>query len=192
MPVVIPRKMRKLLLHTCCAPCSTRAIEMLCEEYSVTVFYYNPNIYPEAEYIKRKSEQIKYIDILKLNGKEIDYIDCDYQAKDFYENPLITSLTDEPEGGNRCAVCFEIRLSKTANVAKQNNYDIFATSLTVSPHKNASIINQLGNKIAKQVDIDYLETDFKKQNGYKRSVELSKENNLYRQNYCGCKYSIWW
>lgn len=182
--------MKKILLHTCCAPCSTTVIERLADEYDITIVYYNPNIYPQEEYIKRKNEQIRYIQILNSNGKDIKYIDCDYNQQSFFD--AVVGLEDQPEGGQRCSVCFALRLDFVAKMAKENGFDIFATSLTVSPHKNAQVINQIGQSLANKYEIEYLTSDFKKKDGYKRSIILSKENNIYRQNYCGCKFSIWW
>lgn len=179
-----------MLLHTCCAPCSTAVIERLADDYDITIVYYNPNIYPQEEYIKRKNEQIRYIQILNGQGKDIKYIDCDYNQKTFFD--AVAGLESQPEGGQRCAVCFALRLDFVAKMAKENGFDIFATSLTVSPHKNAQVINEIGQNLSKKYDIEYLVSDFKKKDGYKRSIVLSKENNIYRQNYCGCKFSIWW
>ena len=181
--------MEKMLLHTCCAPCSTTTIERLSKNYDLTVLYYNPNIYPEEEYIKRKNEQIRYIKILNNRGLDIKMLDCDYIQKEFFD--AVKGLEQEPEGGKRCAVCFALRLDFVAKKAKKLGFDIFATSLTISPHKNAKLINEIGNNISKKYGIKYLESDFKKQDGYKRSIELSKEYSIYRQNYCGCKFSIW-
>ncbi len=181
--------MKKMLLHTCCAPCSTTVIERLAPEYQLTVVYYNPNIYPQEEYQKRKAEQIRYLDILRSKGVMVDYLDCDYDAQVFFD--AVKGLEAEPEGGARCEVCFNLRLSYVAGKAKELGYDIFATSLTVSPHKNAELINKIGSQLAAKYSIEYLASNFKKQDGYKRSIILSKENNLYRQNYCGCKFSIW-
>lgn len=181
--------MKKMLLHTCCAPCSTTTIERLSKDYDVTVLYYNPNIYPEEEYIKRKAEQIRYIKILNESGLNIKMLDCDYIQNEFFD--AVKGFEEEPEGGKRCSVCFALRLDFVAKKAKELGYDIFATSLTVSPHKNAELINQIGTGLAQKYGIEYLESNFKKQDGYKRSIELSKQNNLYRQNYCGCKFSIW-
>lgn len=173
----------KMLLHSCCGPCSSAVIERLKEEYDITILYYNPCIYPFEEYEKRKAEQIRLLNILGVN-----ILDCEYD-NDKYEN-LIKGQENEREGGSRCSICFRQRLQKTAEVAKQNNFDIFCTTLTVSPHKNAKLINEIGSEIANQVGISYLPSDFKKQDGYKRSLELSKKYELYRQNYCGCRYSI--
>ncbi len=183
-------KMDKMLLHTCCAPCSTATIERLSMDYKITVLYYNPNIYPKDEYLKRKEEQLKYIQILKSKNVDIDYLDCDYDDDKFFS--ACNGLESEPEGGKRCSVCFALRLDFTAKKAKELGYDIFATSLTVSPHKNAQVINAIGQDLEKKYNVKYLVSDFKKKDGYKRSIVLSKENNIYRQNYCGCKFSIWW
>lgn len=179
-----------MLLHTCCAPCSTAVIERLADDYDITIVYYNPNIYPQEEYIKRKNEQIRYIQILNSQGKNIKYIDCDYNQKIFFD--ATNGLENQPEGGQRCSVCFALRLDFVAKMAKEKGFDIFATSLTVSPHKNAQVINEIGQNLSQKYDVEYLVSDFKKKDGYKRSIILSKENNIYRQNYCGCKFSIWW
>lgn len=182
--------MKNLLLHTCCAPCSTATIEELMQEFPnahISVFYYNPNIFPEEEYKKRKNEQIRYIKL--LNSSNIDIIDADYDPTNFEKN--VKGLENEKEGGGRCSVCFLMRLDKTAKKAKEMGYDAFTTSLTVSPHKNAKIINEIGTMLSNKYKIDFLVRDFKKKDGFKRSIVISKENNIYRQNYCGCKYSIW-
>lgn len=180
---------KKLLLHSCCAPCSTAVIERLINEYEITIFYYNPNIYPEEEYLKRKAEEIKYLEILRKKGiADITMLDCDYDSEKFYE--AVKGLEDEREGGARCSVCFKLRLEETAKQAKRKGFDIFGTTLTVSPHKNSEVINAIGKNLEVQYGVAFLESNFKKQNGYKRSVELAKENNLYRQNYCGCKFAL--
>lgn len=179
---VVPR----LLLHSCCAPCSSYVIEYLSNYFYITVLYYNPNISPALEYLKRKEEQIKLINNMAVKYK-VDIMDCDYD-NDLYESS-IRGLEMEPERGNRCTVCFKLRLDKTAKLAKRNGYDYFATTLTLSPYKNAKLINEIGVELATLHDVKYLGSDFKKRNGYKRSIELSKIYNLYRQDYCGCKYS---
>lgn len=181
---------QKLLLHSCCAPCSTAVIERLISDYDITILYYNPNIYPEQEYLKRKDEEIRYIKIFneKNPNSNVKMLDCDYESEKFYE--AVKGLENEKEGGARCPVCFKLRLQKTAELAKQNGYDIFGTTLTVSPHKNAELINQIGESIENNLEIKFLQSNFKKQDGYKRSIELSKENNLYRQNYCGCEFAL--
>lgn len=179
---IVPR----ILLHSCCAPCSSYVIEYLANYFIVTVLYYNPNISPFEEYLKRKEEQIKLINNINVKYK-VDILDCDYDNM-IYEN-LIKGLENEPEKGGRCTICFKLRLSKTAEKAMINNYDYFATTLTLSPYKNAKLINEIGFLLEKEYGVKYLASDFKKRNGYKRSIELSKIYNLYRQDYCGCKYS---
>ena len=180
---------RKILLQSCCAPCSTAVIERLAEEFDITILYYNPNIYPEEEYLKRKNEELKYIDIYNSkNENKIKFLDCDYESDEFYARTK--GFENEREGGARCAICFRLRLEKTARLARSNGFDVFGTTLTVSPHKNAEIINAIGKELQREFNIDYLVSNFKKQNGYKRSVELAKENDLYRQNYCGCEFAL--
>lgn len=173
----------KMLLHSCCGPCSSSVIERLKENYDITVLYYNPCIFPKEEFEKRKQEQIRLLKILN-----IDFLDCEYDNEKYEQ--LVENFHNEKEGGSRCSLCFRQRLDKTAELSKQHNFDIFCTTLTVSPHKNALIINQIGKEVSEKYDIEFLERDFKKQDGYKRSLVLSREYNLYRQNYCGCKYSI--
>lgn len=179
---------QKLLLHSCCAPCSTAVIERLYDDYDITILYYNPNIYPEDEYIKRKNEEIKYLKHLNETGYRVSMQDCDYESEKFYE--MTKGYENEREGGARCALCFRLRLEKTAKLAKENGFELFGTTLTVSPHKNAELINSIGLGLEKEIGIKFLVSNFKKQNGYKRSVELSKENNIYRQNYCGCEFAL--
>lgn len=180
--------MNKLLLHSCCGPCSTAVIERLLNEYDfdeIGVFYYNPNIHPQEEYEHRKAEQIKFIKALK--NDKVMFIDADYNTKTYFD--YVSGLEQEKEGGARCVKCFELRLFKTAQFAKLNGFNTFGTTLTVSPHKNAKIINELGENISKIEQIPYLIADFKKKDGYKRSILLAKEYDLYRQNYCGCIFS---
>ena len=175
-----------LLLHSCCAPCSSYVISYLTNYFNITIFYYNPNIYPIEEYEKRKQEQIKLIKKLKHTNK-LNIIDCDYDNEIYKQK--IKGLEKELEGGKRCYKCFELRLEKTAKIAKDNNFDYFSTTLTVSPHKNADILNEIGINFQNKYNIKWLYSNFKKKDGYKKSIELSKKYNLYRQNYCGCKYS---
>lgn len=184
------KQKQKILLHSCCAPCSTAVIERLSEDYEIVIFYYNPNIYPEEEYIKRKNEEIKYIKHLNETNQSISIsmIDSDYESEKFYE--AVKGFENEREGGARCAVCFKLRLFETAKKAKEYGIDVFGTTLTVSPHKNAELINSIGISIEKELNVKFLVSNFKKQNGYKRSVELSKENNIYRQAYCGCEFAL--
>ena len=181
---------QRILLHSCCAPCSTAVIERLKEEFEIVIFYYNPNIYPEEEYIRRKNEEIKYINLLNETDKtiSISMIDSDYECEKFYE--VTKGYETEREGGARCAICFKLRLEETAKKANELGFDLFGTTLTVSPHKNAELINSIGLGIEKELGVKFLVSNFKKDNGYKRSVELSKENNIYRQNYCGCEFAL--
>jgi len=173
---------KKLLLHSCCAPCSTTVIERLKNQYLITILFYNPNIEPEAEYLKRKEEQINLLKKLK-----IDYLDIDYLNEEFKN--IIKGYENEAEKGRRCYYCFNLRLGKTAEIAKEKSFDLFGTTLSVSPHKNIEVINEIGEILEKSYNIEYLNIDFKTQNGYQRSLELSIEYKLYRQNYCGCQYS---
>ena len=173
---------KSVLLHTCCGPCSTACIERLKDNFNVTVYFYNPNIEPKEEYLHRKEVQLKL-----LKELNIPYIDADYDNEVFREKTK--GLECEPEGGARCPVCFKIRMGKTAQVAHDNGFDYFCTSLTVSPHKNSAIINLIGDSIGEKEGIKFLHSDFKKREGYKRSIELSKEYDLYRQDYCGCLYA---
>ena len=180
-------KPKKLLLHSCCAPCSSHVITFLADYFDITILYYNPNISPKEEYLKRKEEQIRLIGELKSKNK-IDIIDCDYD-NDLYEKS-IKGYEQCEERGDRCTICFNLRLGNTAKMASELKYDYFCTTLTVSPYKNSLLINQIGEKFSKKYNIKWLYSDFKKDNGYKKSIELSKKYNLYRQDYCGCKYSI--
>ena len=175
-----------VLLHSCCAPCSSACIEKLTKYFNLTIFYYNPNIEPYEEYLKRKEEEIKFIKEYN-NINKLDIIDCDYDNELYHK--LIKGLEEEKEGGPRCLKCYNLRLDKTAKIAKELNYDYFATTLTLSPLKDSQILNKIGYSIENKYNIKYLPSDFKKKDGYKRSIELSKEYNLYRQNYCGCIYS---
>lgn len=176
----------KLLLHSCCAPCSSYCIERLTKYFDITILYYNPNIEPYDEYIKRKNEEIKFIKEYPKANK-LDIMDCDYDNNLFHE--MAVGLEDVPEGGSRCFKCYEMRLRKTAGLGKLKGYDYFGTTLSVSPYKNSQKLNEIGLLLEKEYDIKFLPADFKKKDGYKRSVTLAKEYNLYRQNYCGCIYS---
>ncbi len=179
-------KPKKLLLHSCCAPCSSSVISFLTNYFDITIIYYNPNISPKEEYEKRKEEQIRLIKTMKTTNK-IDIIDCDYD-NNLYEEK-IKGYENEPERGARCTICFKLRLEKTAQIAKEKNYEYFCSTLSVSPYKNANLINEIGEELSKKYNIKWLYSDFKKADGYKKSIELSKKYNLYRQDYCGCKYS---
>ena len=176
----------KLLLHSCCGPCSTTCINILSNYFYVDVLYYNPNIEPEDEYIKRKNEQIKFIN--EFNGKyPVKFIDADYDNEDFMKD--LHPLKEEKEGGKRCAVCIKKRMEYTCLKAKELGYDYFATTLTVSPHKNSQVINKIGESLEELYGIKFLYSDFKKEDGYLKSINYAKEYNLYRQNYCGCRCS---
>lgn len=182
------KEKKKLLLHSCCGPCSSYVITYLTNYFDITVLYYNPNISPYEEYIKRKNEQIKIIELLNSKSKNnIDIMDCDYD-NNLYEEK-IKGLEMEPERGKRCEICYKLRIEKTANIAKENNYDYFCTTLSVSPYKNANLINKIGEEMEQKYKIKWLYSDFKKKDGYKKSIMLSQKYNLYRQNYCGCIYS---
>lgn len=172
-----------LLLHSCCAPCSTACLERLKDVFDITVLYYNPNIDEREEYEKRKAEQIR---LLAQTGWA-KFLDCDHDAAAFAQ--MAQGLENEPERGKRCYACYALRLEKTALLAKENGFSWFATTLTLSPYKNAEWLNEIGEKVGDRYGLNYLFTDFKKQGGYYRSVELSKQYGLYRQDFCGCKYS---
>lgn len=180
------KSVKKLLLHSCCAPCSSHVISFLTKYFDITILYYNPNISPRSEYEKRKQEQIKLLDMIETKNK-LDYIDCDYD-NDLY-NEKVKGYESCKERGERCTICFNLRLQKTALLAKENNYDYFCTTLSVSPYKNSKLINEIGEKLEKEYNVKWLYSDFKKDNGYKNSIELSKKYGLYRQDYCGCIYS---
>ena len=177
---------QKLLLHSCCAPCSSYVITYLSNYFDITILYYNPNIYPYEEYIKRKNEQIRLINEIKTKNK-VNIIDCDYD-NELFDN-LIKGLENEPERGSRCNICYKMRMKKTAIMAKENNYNYFCTTLSVSPYKNSELINKIGKELEEEYNVKWLYSDFKKKDGYKESIKLSEKHNLYRQNYCGCIYS---
>ena len=174
----------KLLLHVCCAPCSTACLEKLDPYFDITVFYYNPNISPFEEYQKRLDEEQTFI---KNTYPHIKVVEVGYDSEKFAE--ISKGKENLPEGGARCKDCYRLRLSKTGEYAKQNGYDFFTTTLTVSPYKHSDTLNSIGAEISEKIGVDYLFSDFKKENGYSRSIILSKEHGLYRQDYCGCKYS---
>ncbi len=176
----------RLLLHSCCAPCSSYCIEYLSRYFEITVFYYNPNIFPEAEYRLRAGEQRRLIEQMPA-GHPVRFMEGAYEPDRFFE--MAEGLESAPEGGERCLKCYALRLEATAAAARAGDFDYFTTTLTISPLKNAAAINEIGGRIGKKYGVSYLYSDFKKKNGYKRSVELSAEYGLYRQNYCGCVYS---
>ena len=175
-----------LLLHACCAPCSSYVLEYLSQYFSITVFYYNPNITEEPEYRKRVTEEQRLISELPAKNK-ISFIEGRYDPERFFE--MAKGKEDIPEGGARCFDCYRLRIAETADVAKEKGFDYFTTTLSISPLKNAQKLNEIGGEEAKRVGVPYLFSDFKKREGYKRSIQLSAQYNLYRQNYCGCIYS---
>ena len=177
---------KSLLLHSCCAPCSSYVLAYLNKYFNITVFYYNPNITNKEEYLKRKQEQIRLISELPSINK-INILDADYKPEKFFE--ISKGLEDCREGGERCFKCYKLRLEATAKAAKENNFDYFCTTLTISPLKNAQKINEIGHMLGDEYQIPFLPSDFKKKEGFKKSIELSSQYNLYRQNYCGCIYS---
>lgn len=180
------KKVPKLLLHSCCAPCSSYVLLYLSQYFKITVFFYNPNIMPILEYQRRLEDQKKLLTFIS-SKYPINFIEGDYDNDSFLEQ--IKGLEMEPEGHKRCLKCYLLRLTKTAQQAS-NNYDYFATTLTVSPYKNAKIINEIGTSLEKEFKVKYLPSDFKKRDGYKKSIDLAKKYNLYRQQYCGCQFSI--
>lgn len=175
-----------LLLHSCCAPCSSHVIDLLTNFFNITILYYNPNIEPLEEYEKRKNEELRFISEYP-HKNSITMLDCDHENNLYHQT--IKGLEKEPEGGARCIKCYYLRMEKTAKLAKEKGFDYFATTLTVSPLKNSAKLNEIGKYLSEKYDIKYLYSDFKKKEGYKHSIELSKEYNLYRQDYCGCIYS---
>lgn len=179
-------KVPRLFLHSCCAPCSSYVLEYLSQYFEITVFYYNPNIFPEEEFYKRIREQERLIEELPAKHK-IHFLAGKYDSEKFYA--MAKGLENVPEGGERCFKCYELRLRAAAEEALRDGYDYFTTTLSISPLKNAAKLNEIGERLAKEYQIAYLPSDFKKKNGYKRSTELSKEYGLYRQDYCGCIFS---
>lgn len=180
------QKVPTLLLHSCCAPCSSYVIEYLSSYFNITVFYYNPNIYPEEEYRKRVDEQKRFICEFPTKYS-VRFLQGDFEKERFYET--VKGYEQIPEGGERCFLCYKLRLEESAKAAKKIGADYFTTTLSISPLKNAQKLNEIGEELAKKYEIPYLNSDFKKKNGYKRSVELSDEYGMYRQDYCGCVFS---
>jgi len=172
-----------ILLHSCCGPCSSSVIDQLKYYFDITVYYFNPNIHPEEEYLHRKEEQKRLLSILN-----IPLIEGDYNTEEFFN--IAKGLEDEPQKGQRCYNCYNLRLTSTYNLAKDKGFDYFCTTLTVSPNVNEQMVNEIGIALEKQGDVKFLQSDFKKEDGYLNSVKLAKEYNLYRQDYCGCIYSF--
>ena len=177
----------RLLLHSCCGPCSSYVLDVLTKHFDVTLLYYNPNIYPSEEYQKRLAEQLRLLDEMPFE-KSVSYMACEYDEGEFLQ--AAKGLESEREGGARCEKCFRLRLNKTAFEAQKNGFDYFTTTLSVSPHKNAQMLNEIGKELEKEYGVKYLYADFKKKDGYKKSVKLSEEYNLYRQDYCGCRFAL--
>ncbi len=179
-----------LLLHSCCGPCSTAVIERLVDDYDITVYFYNPCITDWDEYEKRKESQIRFIEHynLHLGGtSKVSFIEGDYDPENYFR--MVEGYEQEPEGGSRCTICFTQRLRKTAEAAKLGGCPLFTTTLSVSPHKNYPLISAIGKGVAEEYGVEFLDLDFKKKAGFQRSIQMSKEYELYRQNYCGCEFS---
>lgn len=179
-------KTPKLLLHACCGPCSSYILDYLTTYFDITILYYNPNIYPEEEYTRRLEEALRLSKEMLLKNN-IKFIEDKYNPDEYYN--YIKGMENLGEKSQRCYNCYKLRMEHAAKYAKENNYDFFTTTLSISPHKNAIWINEIGEMLEKKYDIKYLYSDFKKNDGYKKSLEFSKKYNLYRQTYCGCKFS---
>lgn len=176
----------RLLLHSCCAPCSSAVLEYLSQHLAITVFYFNPNIFPEEEFLHRIAEQKRLISELPCKNP-VEFIDHGWQSERFYAS--VKGLEHIPEGGERCFACYRLRLEETAKLAAETGFDFFTTTLSVSPYKNADKLNEIGEELAEKYGVKHLPSDFKKKDGYKRSIQLSAEYSLYRQDYCGCVFS---
>ena len=182
---------RTVLLHSCCGPCSTACIERLLPDYKVTIFFYNPNITDREEYERRREAQMKFLQAYneKLSEEDrVEFIEGEYLPDDFFE--VCSGFSNEPEGGRRCTECFRLRMERTAQVALKTGNAMFGTTLTVSPHKNYMLISAIGAELERVYGVEFLDVDFKKKAGFQRSIQMSKEYGLYRQNYCGCVYSM--
>ena len=175
-----------LLLHACCAPCSSYVLEYLNEHFDITIYFYNPNINSQEEFLYRQSEVKRLIGEMPLKNP-VKLIETQWNGEEFLS--AVKGFEAIREGGERCFKCYELRLRKTAEICRSGGYDYFCTTLTISPMKNAEKLNEIGERLAEEMGVSFLPSDFKKKNGYKRSIELSKEYNLYRQNYCGCGFS---
>lgn len=180
------QKRKKLLLHVCCAPCSSYVLEYLNKYFDITVYFYNPNIDEAEEYRLRADEENRFIKEMAFEN-EVIYTEGEYNPEDFYN--AVKGLENLKEGGARCVKCFELRLESSAKKARDGGFDYFTTTLSISPLKNSTVLNEIGKRLGEKYGVEYLCSDFKKKNGYKRSVELSREYSLYRQNYCGCSFS---
>ena len=178
-------KRPRLLLHSCCAPCSSHVLSCLAQHFQITIFYYNPNISPQSEFEHRAKEQIRLI--REMNLPDVQFQIGDYEPEVFFE--MAKGMEDLPEGSERCFACYRQRMEKTAQMAKAGGFDYFTTTLSVSPHKNATVLNEIGQELQEKHGVLFLCADFKKKNGYQHSIALSKQYHLYRQNYCGCVFS---
>lgn len=179
-----------VLLHACCGPCSTACVERLAEDFQVTLYYYNPNITDREEYLKRRDTLISFLDRYNEENRDrfhIEFLEGKYDTEEYLARTK--DLADEPEGGKRCDVCFAMRLTECAHTAAELGYEYFTTTMSVSPHKNYDKIKNLGEALEAETGVKYLDKDFKKQNGFGRSVEMSKQYEMYRQNFCGCEYA---
>lgn len=176
----------RLLLHSCCAPCSSAVLERIAEAFEITVFYFNPNIEPQKEYDMRVAELNRLLSCLK-ETVDVSLLEGSYEPQKFYE--AIKGLEHSGEGSERCYRCYELRLRETAKMAASQQFDCFTTTLSISPYKRADWLNEIGQRLSEEYQVDYLYSDFKKKNGYRRSIELSKQFDLYRQDYCGCRFS---
>ena len=181
------QKTPRVLLHSCCGPCSSAVLEYITQYFDVTLLWYNPNLYPKEEFDRRFKTQVELIEKMGLADK-VDILAEPWKSEDYYRR--VKGLENEPEGGKRCAECFRLRLLETARLAKHYGYDYFCTTLTLSRHKDAVLINTIGEEISKAVGVSWLPSDFKKRNGENRSIELSEQYGLYRQLYCGCEFSL--
>ena len=175
----------RLLLHACCGPCSSAVLEQLCQHFEITILYYNPNIWPDAEYHRREQELERFV--AQAHPLGVTVVEDRYDPREFYE--AARGLEDEPERGRRCTACYRLRMRRAAQYAAQHGFDWFTTTLSISPHKDAARINQIGQELAAEYGVPHLPSDFKKKNGYLRSLQLSVEYGLYRQDYCGCVFS---
>ena len=176
----------RLLLHACCAPCSSYVLEYLSSLFEITLFFYNPNIFPPEEYAFREEELLRLVREMGLS-ETVHVLRGHYDPEEFFQ--MAKGKENLPEGGNRCHACYTLRLRESGRIAAEGGFDYFTTTLSISPYKNAHWLNEIGAEVAKKVGVPYLHSDFKKKNGYKRSCELSAEYGLYRQDYCGCIYS---
>lgn len=184
--IISTNKTPSLLLHSCCAPCSSYVLEYLSEIFKITILYYNPNIYPKIEYQRRLAEQKNFINIFPVKN-EVNLIEDEYNESEFLE--AIKGKKQDKEGGIRCFACYKLRLIRSAQFAKDNNFEYFTTTLSISPHKNSQKLNEIGKELSEKFEVKYLYSDFKKKDGFKRSLVLSNKYNLYRQDYCGCRFS---